>query len=121
MTSVNTNIGAINAAFNMTKNTKAMTDAMARLSSGLRVNTAADDSAGVSIAQTMEAQIRGLSQAIRNADDELTFLIKNINRQFLHAKLIGLRHPISGKYLEFKTNLPKDLNNILKKLRKTQN
>ena len=69
MTSVNTNIGAINAAFNMTKNTKAMTDAMARLSSGLRVNTAADDSAGVSIAQTMEAQIRGLSQAIRNADD----------------------------------------------------
>ena len=46
-----------------------MTDAMARLSSGLRVNTAADDSAGVSIAQTMEAQIRGLSQAIRNADD----------------------------------------------------
>ena len=69
MTTVNTNIGAINAAFNMTKNTKAMTDAMARLSSGLRVNTAADDSAGVSIAQTMEAQIRGLSQAIRNADD----------------------------------------------------
>ena len=69
MTSVNTNIGAINAAFNMTKNTKAMENAMARLSSGLRVNTAADDSAGVSIAQTMEAQIRGLSQAIRNADD----------------------------------------------------
>ncbi len=69
MTSVNTNIGAINAAFNMNKNSKAMTDAMARLSSGLRVNTAADDSAGVSIAQTMEAQIRGLSQSIRNADD----------------------------------------------------
>ena len=60
-------------------------------------------------------------KSIRNADDELIFLIKNINRQFLHAKLIGLRHPISGKYLEFKTNLPKDLNNILKKLRKTQN
>ena len=69
MTSVNTNIGAINAAFNMNKNSKAMTDAMARLSSGRRVNTAADDSAGVSIAQTMEAQIRGLSQSIRNADD----------------------------------------------------
>ena len=60
-------------------------------------------------------------KSIRNVDDELIFLIKNINRQFLHAKLIGLRHPISGKYLEFKTNLPKDLNNILKKLRKTQN
>ena len=60
-------------------------------------------------------------KSIRNADDELIFLIKNINRQFLHAKLIGLKHPISGKYLEFKTNLPKDLNNILKKLRKTQN
>ena len=60
-------------------------------------------------------------KSIKNVDDELVFLIKNINRQFLHAKLIGLRHPTSGKYLEFKTNLPNDLNNILKKLRKMQN
>ena len=60
-------------------------------------------------------------KSIKNVNDELVFLIKNINRQFLHAKLIGLRHPTSGKYLEFKTNLPNDLNNILKKLRKMQN
>ena len=60
-------------------------------------------------------------KSIKNVDEELAFLIKNTNRQFLHAKLIGLRHPSSGKYVEFKTNLPKDLNNILKKLRKMQN
>ena len=69
MTVVNTNIGAVNAAFNMSKNQKVMEDAMARLSSGLRINTAADDAAGVSIAQTMESQIRGLTQAIRNSED----------------------------------------------------
>ena len=69
MTVVNTNVGALNAANSMIKNQRAMDDAMARLSSGLRINTAADDAAGVSIAQTMESQIRGLNQAIRNAGD----------------------------------------------------
>ena len=69
MTSVNTNVGALNAQANMLKNQKAMEDAMARLSSGLRLNTAADDAAGVSISERMEAQIRGLSMAIRNSED----------------------------------------------------
>ena len=53
----------------MLKNQKAMEDAMARLSSGLRLNTTADDAAGVSISERMEAQIRGLSMAIRNSED----------------------------------------------------
>ncbi len=60
-------------------------------------------------------------KSIKNVDEKLNFLVNNLNRQFLHAKLIGLTHPLSGKYLEFKINLPKDLNNLLKKLRKTQN
>jgi flagellin len=48
---------------------KDMADTMARLSSGKRINTAADDSAGMAIASRMEAQVRGLNQAIRNAAD----------------------------------------------------
>ena len=59
-------------------------------------------------------------KSIKKVDDELVFLINNLNRQFLHSGLIGLTHPMSGKYCEFKANLPNELNIILKKLRKTQ-
>ena len=53
----------------MMKNTKEMESAMAKLSSGHRINTAADDAAGLSISERLDSQIRGLSQAIRNAED----------------------------------------------------
>ena len=69
MTSVNTNIGALIAQDSMSKASKEMDQAIARLSSGLRINTAADDAAGMSIASKMEAQSRGLEQAIRNSAD----------------------------------------------------
>ncbi len=69
MTSVNTNVAALNAQFNMVKNQKEMEAAMARLSSGSRLNSASDDAAGVSISERMEAHIRGLEQAIRNSED----------------------------------------------------
>ena len=69
MTSVNTNIGALVAQDSMSKATKEMDQAIARLSSGLRINTAADDAAGMSISSKMEAQSRGLEQAIRNSAD----------------------------------------------------
>ena len=69
MTVVNTNVSALAAASSMMKNTKEMESAMAKLSSGLRINTAADDAAGLSIADRLESQVRGLSQAIRNSQD----------------------------------------------------
>ena len=69
MASVNTNIGALVAQNNMSKQTREMEQAMERLSSGLRLNSAADDAAGVSISERMNAQIKGLTQAIRNSND----------------------------------------------------
>ena len=69
MTVVNTNVAALSAQTSMMKNTKEMESAMAKLSSGHRINTAADDAAGLSISERMEMQVRGLSQAIRNAED----------------------------------------------------
>ena len=45
-------------------------------------------------------------------------MIKNINRQFLHAKSIGFLHPNLNKKIHFETDLPSDLLNLLKKLRK---
>ena len=69
MTVVNTNVAALSAATSMMKNTKDMESAMAKLSSGYRINTAADDAAGLSISEKLEGQIRGTAMAVRNAQD----------------------------------------------------
>ena len=66
---INTNIGALGAAAAASSVNKAMETSMERLSTGLRINTAADDAAGMAISSRMEAQLRGLNQAIRNAAD----------------------------------------------------
>jgi len=69
---VNTNVASIQAQYNVNKTNQSMQDAMAKLSSGLRINSAGDDAAGLSISDRMESQIRGLSQAIRNANDGIS-------------------------------------------------
>ena len=69
MTSVNTNVGAVVAAANIEKANKELDTAIARLSSGLRINSAKDDAAGMAIVSKMESQVKGLSMAIRNGTD----------------------------------------------------
>ena len=66
---VNTNVASIQAQYNVNKNNQSMQDAMAALSSGSRINSAGDDAAGLSIAERMTSQVRGLSAAVRNAND----------------------------------------------------
>ena len=56
---------------------------------------------------------------IKNINPKLEECITKLDRQFLHAKILGFKHPGTGKYLEFSSNLPKNLNDILKKLRNT--
>ena len=69
MLNVNTNTSAINARNKLNKSTNALSRTFERLSSGLRVNSAKDDAAGLAISSRMTAQIRGLTQAVRNASD----------------------------------------------------
>ena len=69
MTVINTNIASLTAQFNLSKVNKGMESAMEQLSSGQRINSAADDAAGLSIATRMESTIRGLNMAIKNAAD----------------------------------------------------
>jgi len=66
---INTNIGAMNAHRNATMNNIGLDKSLNRLSSGLRINRAADDAAGLSIADKLSAQAQGLGQAIRNSND----------------------------------------------------
>ena len=69
MTSINTNVGALNARASAVNATAKMEKAMERLSSGLRINSAADDAAGLAVAGKMESQLRGINMAIRNSQD----------------------------------------------------
>jgi len=69
---INTNINSLNAQRNLTKSQMSMQTAMQRLSSGLRINNAADDAAGLAISQRMTTQVNGLNQAARNANDGIS-------------------------------------------------
>jgi flagellin len=72
MTNINTNIGALTALKNLEATDAAMSKAMARLSSGLKINNAADDAAGSALATKMEATVRSLNVAIRNSEDAIS-------------------------------------------------
>jgi flagellin len=69
---INTNVMSLNAQRNLNKSQGAMETAMQRLSSGLRINSAKDDAAGLAISERMTSQIRGLNQAVRNANDGIS-------------------------------------------------
>lgn len=69
---INTNIASLNAQRNLMKSTNTLGTTFKRLASGLRINSAKDDAAGLAISDRMTAQIRGLSQAVRNANDGIS-------------------------------------------------
>jgi flagellin len=69
---INTNITSLNAQRNLNASQHSLATSMQRLSSGLRVNSAKDDAAGLSIAERMNAQVRGMNVAIRNANDGIS-------------------------------------------------
>ena len=69
---INTNISSLTAQRNLGVSQAALATSMARLSSGLRINSAKDDAAGLAISERMTAQVRGVSQAARNANDGIS-------------------------------------------------
>jgi flagellin len=69
---INTNIASLNAQRNTSASQMSLTNSMQRLSSGLRVNSAKDDAAGLAIAERMNAQVRGMNVAVRNANDGIS-------------------------------------------------
>ncbi|MFK8029906.1 MAG: flagellin [Gammaproteobacteria bacterium] len=69
---INTNVASLNAQRNLNKSGSAMATSMQRLSTGLRINSAKDDAAGMAISERFTSQIRGLDQAMRNANDGIS-------------------------------------------------
>lgn len=70
---INTNLQSLNAQRNLSTSQSSLATSMQRLSSGLRVNSAKDDAAGLSISERMNAQVRGMNVAVRNANDGISF------------------------------------------------
>ena len=71
---INTNVSALSAHKNMIKNDTALSTSLGRLSSGLRINKAADDASGMSIADSLRSQSMGLGQAIKNGNDGISIV-----------------------------------------------
>jgi len=69
---INTNIASLNAQRNLASSQSSLQTSMQRLSSGMRVNSAKDDAAGLAIAERMNAQVRGMNVAVRNANDGIS-------------------------------------------------
>jgi flagellin len=69
---INTNIASLNAQRNLSNSQADLNTSMERLSSGLRINSAKDDAAGLGISDRMTSQIRGMNQAVRNANDGIS-------------------------------------------------
>jgi flagellin len=74
MTVINTNIKSLVSQNAMVKNNRELSSAMEQLSTGKRINSAADDAAGLAISSRMTSQIRGLDQAVRNGNDSVSML-----------------------------------------------
>jgi flagellin len=74
MTAINTNVKSLVAQQALTVNNRSLSKTMEQLSTGKRINSAADDAAGLSISNKMTAQIRGLNQAVRNANDAISMV-----------------------------------------------
>lgn len=71
---INTNVASINAQRNLANSQRAIEGSYAQLSSGQRINKAADDAAGLAVSETLKAQIRGMRQANRNANDGISMV-----------------------------------------------
>lgn len=74
MSVINTNTSALFAQNALSKNARVMSNAMEQLSTGKRINSSGDDAAGMAIGESMTAQVRGLNQAVRNANDGINML-----------------------------------------------
>ncbi|CAM3212875.1 flagellin [Sporolactobacillus spathodeae] len=112
---INHNLAALNTLNNLSKNTNATQKSLQKLSSGLRINSAADDAAGLAISEKMKGQIRGLDQATRNAQDG-TSLIQTAEGSLNETQDILQRMRELATQASNDTNTDSDRNAIQKEI-----
>lgn len=119
---INTNLAALNAHSSMQKTDNALSASLERLSSGLRINRAADDASGMAIADSLKSQSMGLGQAIRNANDGISIVqtadgaleesIKIVNT----IKSKSIQAAQDGQTTESRQAIQADINRLMEEL-----
>ena len=118
---ISTNIASLNAQRNLTKSQSALNTSLQRLSSGMRINSAKDDAAGLAISERFTAQIRGLNQAVRNANDGLSQLqtadggINNISQLLDRARTLATQSA-SGAFTGDRSVLNSEFQSVISEI-----
>ncbi|EFS8181445.1 flagellin A [Campylobacter jejuni] len=119
---INTNVAALNAKANADLNSKSLDASLSRLSSGLRINSAADDASGMAIADSLRSQANTLGQAINNGNDALGILQtadKAMDEQLKILDTIKTKATQAaqdGQSLKTRTMLQADINRLMEEL-----
>ena len=119
---INTNIGALNAHANSVVNARELDKSLSRLSSGLRINSAADDASGMAIADSLRSQAATLGQAINNGNDAIGILQtadKAMDEQLKILDTIKVKATQAaqdGQSLKTRTMLQADINRLMEEL-----
>ncbi|MHC1749815.1 MAG: flagellin [Cellulosilyticaceae bacterium] len=115
---INHNMNGINAHRNMGMNTVSTGKSMEKLSSGLRINRAGDDAAGLSISEKMRGQIKGLTQAQRNAQDGISYIqtmegaLNEVSDMLTRAKELSTQYQNGTYNTEDKDAMSAELNTL---------
>lgn len=122
--SINTNLGALNTSRYLSATTTDLSRSLERLSSGMRINSARDDAAGLAISERMTAQIRGLTQATRNANDGISMLqtadgaLTSMTSSLQRIRELSIQAANSTNSLADKKALQEEANQLIQELEK---
>ena len=115
---INNNITALNTFNKYTSNTQASSKAMEKLSSGLRINRAADDAAGLSISEKMRSQIAGLDQSNRNVEDGISYIqtaegaMEEVSSMLVRMKELAVESSNGTYSAEDRTNIQSEVTEL---------
>ena len=119
---INTNISALTAQRNLTRAQSGLEKSIQRLSTGLRINGAVDDAAGLAISDRLTAQIRGLNQAVRNANDGVSALqtadgsLNEVSNLMQRARELAVQSANDSNSSSDRASLNAEVSNILSEL-----
>lgn len=120
--SINTNLAALTGSRNLSATTADLNRSLERLSSGLRINQAKDDAAGLAISERMSAQIRGLNQATRNANDGISMLqtaegaLSSISSALQRVRELSIQAANATNSLNDKSALQEEASQLVKEI-----
>ncbi|HXK29407.1 MAG TPA: flagellin [Candidatus Binatia bacterium] len=119
---INTNVSALTAQRNLTRAQSGLERSIQRMSTGLRINGAVDDAAGLAISDRLTAQIRGLNQAVRNANDGVSALqtadgsLNEVSNLLQRARELSIQSANDSNSSSDRTSLNAEVSNILSEL-----